>query len=426
MSMSLHGPSTRPDRPRRGVRFRLEPLEPRRVLDGGVPGQPNFAYEGHPWTGVVAAWRYYDDKYRDPAKFSVLINWGDGLTSKASVVYDPHQSFPYSIPAGHTYSIWKDGYYDVTATVTDSAPLSGDSTISVHNFAIAVLGAVPSGITVDSFSTCAGEQYHGEVARFTVPYAENIAEPFQARIYWDYGDSPADGQPVTIVRNGDNSFSVIGTHTFSREGTYSIVVAAGSTEGGGINSQTPGTATIKPSPATPEEVFDRAYAFIRKWEGGLANVAGDAGGLTKFGVTQASYNSYRRGLGLKSRSVARITTGEVRDIFENRLFYGTGTANLPPLLAIVQLDTQVNFGNGGYNARKHVKGAQGFLDEVLANAEPGESDLDLARDYVARRIAFRYERVKAVPSQKKFLKGWLRRDNALGLYVNLLEPAFAC
>jgi hypothetical protein len=79
---------------------------------------------------------------------------------------------------------------------------------------------------------------------------------------------------------------------------------------------------------------------------------------------------------------------------------------------------------GGYNPKKHIKGSAAFLQETLAAAKPGETDLELAQDYINLRIAWRYERVKFVPSQKKFLQGWLNRDNNLKLYVAQLAPMF--
>jgi lysozyme family protein len=189
----------------------------------------------------------------------------------------------------------------------------------------------------------------------------------------------------------------------------------------------PPSSNPSPTPTstpTPAQVFNLAYQFIRDAEGGLSNVKGDQGGLTKFGVTQSTYNSYRRSLGEKPQSVRLISEAEVRDIFENRLWIATGADKLPPLLGIVQLDTEVNFGTGGYNPKKHTKGASAFLQETLDAAKPGETDLELAQDYINLRIAFRYERVKFLPSQKKFLQGWLNRDNALKTYVAQLAPMF--
>ena len=170
-------------------------------------------------------------------------------------------------------------------------------------------------------------------------------------------------------------------------------------------------------------MFELAYQFIRDSEGGLSDVKGDPGGLTKFGVTQSTYNAYRRSLDEKPQSVRLISEAEVRDIFENRLWVATGADKLPPLLGIVQLDTEVNFGTGGYNPKKHIKGSAAFLQETLAAADLGETDLELARLHQPA-TAFRYERVKFVPTQKKFLKGWLNRDNNLKLYVAQLAPMF--
>lgn len=48
------------------------------------------------------------------------------------------------------------------------------------------------------------------------------------------------------------------------------------------------------------------------------------------------------------------------------------------------------------------------------------NNLPTAQRYCQNRIDYRYQRVKANPSQEVFLAGWLRRDRDLLLYVNEL------
>jgi hypothetical protein len=173
-------------------------------------------------------------------------------------------------------------------------------------------------------------------------------------------------------------------------------------------------------PFTEPELVDLAYKFVKFIEGGVSKNPNDQGGLTNQGVTQSVYDHYRRSLHEKSRSVLKITDDEARAIFKKLYWDPSGAGRLPPLLGIVQADTAFNFGLGPGNLNNAQKGASDFLAETRHDAPPGASDLDLARIYVDKRIAFRYVRVKASPSQKAFLKGWLNRDNELLIYVNVL------
>jgi len=278
-----------------------------------------------------------------------------------------------------------------------------------------------------------GQQLQGYVAEIDASSPLLPSVGLQAEIYNGDGTT-SNGRIVAQVPG--QVWDIYSTHVYTAPGTYTINAEISDSQGDTATFQgqvtvtaptptpTPPSQPNNPPISTPDEVFDFAYRFIRMWEGGLANVKGDLGGLTKFGVTQSTYNTYRRSLDEKPQSVRLITETEVRNIFENRLWIGTGANKLPPLLGIVQLDTEVNFGTGGSNPKKHIKGASAFLQETLSAARPGETDLELAQDYINLRIAFRYERVNYYPSQKKFLQGWLNRDNALQTYVDQLEPAF--
>jgi lysozyme family protein len=57
------------------------------------------------------------------------------------------------------------------------------------------------------------------------------------------------------------------------------------------------------------------YKLVRAEEGGLANIPGDTGGLTNFGITSMRYDEYRDNRGLERRSVREITENEVFDIY---------------------------------------------------------------------------------------------------------------
>lgn len=59
---------------------------------------------------------------------------------------------------------------------------------------------------------------------------------------------------------------------------------------------------------------DNIYGIVRREEGGLADLPGDTGGLTNYGVTQARYDRFR-GAG-RTRSVRDIEESEVFAVYE--------------------------------------------------------------------------------------------------------------
>lgn len=173
--------------------------------------------------------------------------------------------------------------------------------------------------------------------------------------------------------------------------------------------------------------FELALQFVLKWEGGYVNHPADPGGETNFGVTASVYDSYRRALGLMPRSVRHITESEVRQIYRERYWKPSQCDRFNDALAVVGLDTAVNFGVSGFIM---------FLQEALP-APPVDgiwgpiteaAFIKCSQDHIARRIVdlrqqYRYSRVRQKPSQSVFLVGWLNRDNDLGRLVNRLTSS---
>lgn len=150
--------------------------------------------------------------------------------------------------------------------------------------------------------------------------------------------------------------------------------------------------------------FGASLAFTLGFEGGYVNDPDDAGGATNMGVTQRVYNAHREACGLPLQSVRLITKPEVENIYRNGYWKAAGCDDLRPKTAMAVFDTAVNFGVGR---------AKEFLGEIGGSL----TDAEVAARIVAVRKAYRLKRVAQKPSQAKFLKGWLNRDNALGRAV---------
>lgn len=169
--------------------------------------------------------------------------------------------------------------------------------------------------------------------------------------------------------------------------------------------------------------FEIALKFTLKWEGGVGHPE-DLGGVVNYGITQATYETYLKNKGEKSKSVKQITTPEVEEVYYT-MYWIPSKADLMVLpMALVQFDTAVNFS---------VRGSIEFLQEVLGGLTVDgkfgpksqavleqNNNLETAKRYCQARIDYRYKRVETNPNQEIFLEGWLRRDRDLLGYVTQL------
>lgn len=171
--------------------------------------------------------------------------------------------------------------------------------------------------------------------------------------------------------------------------------------------------------------FKTALQFTLKWEGGAGHPQDLAGAVNR-GISQATYDIYRRNKGLGPQSVSQLTEAEVEEIYYE-YYWKASKAHLMCLpLSVVHFDTAVNFS---------IRGSVEFLQEALGGLSVDgdfgpntmavlekQNNLETARRYCEGRIAYRHERIKATPSQKIFLDGWLRRDKDLLSAIEQLSP----
>lgn len=138
---------------------------------------------------------------------------------------------------------------------------------------------------------------------------------------------------------------------------------------------------------------------------------------TNFGIMQTTYDTYRVKKHLKKRDVLKITDSEIYEIYYKMYYLPAKCDLLPPAVAFVHFDAAINFGVGG--AYKLIKRTLGldyryatWNDNILLMVDES-IDVDVAIEYINVRKDRRYEIIKNNPNKKKFLKGWLNRDNHL-------------
>lgn len=143
--------------------------------------------------------------------------------------------------------------------------------------------------------------------------------------------------------------------------------------------------------------------FVAKWEGGYVNHPNDPGGATNRGVTQRTYNGWRRNKGFPERDVRQMEKTEEVQIYVENYWAPAGCSELEYPFNVAVFDTAVNCGVG--RATHWLKKAT----DVVA--------------YLALRKAHYLELAKQ-DRFKPFLKGWLNRLGDLQKLVEIgMTPA---
>ncbi len=168
--------------------------------------------------------------------------------------------------------------------------------------------------------------------------------------------------------------------------------------------------------------FEEALRIILRFEGGYSNDPKDPGGPTNRGITQKTYDAWRKAHGLPLQDVRYITNDEVRAIYREGYWQAAHCDSLPAPLNVVIFDIAVNSG---------VQRALRFLQEALGVPVTGHWDrrtreavealqAEDVRVVVERILNLRegfYRQIALKnPNLQRFLQGWLNRINHLRSY----------
>lgn len=138
------------------------------------------------------------------------------------------------------------------------------------------------------------------------------------------------------------------------------------------------------------ELFKQALHFVLNMEGGFVDDPDDKGGATNKGITQGTYDAYRKSHKKAIQTVKNITDAEVADIYYNNYWVKAGCDKMTPIFAVIAFDTAVNMGVGR-------------IKEFMIAAEYKSTD-----KFLLARIE-KYVEFARKGNQKKFLLGWLNR-----------------
>lgn len=158
---------------------------------------------------------------------------------------------------------------------------------------------------------------------------------------------------------------------------------------------------VKPMGNVELSPFDHALSFVLAREGGYVNHPNDPGGATNLGITQRTYNRWRRNRGQEIASVRDIKLGEVEAIYRQDYWLASGCDKDPWPLSVVVFDTAVNMGRGRAATFRRI------------------SKLNIPT-YLTLRLLRYHERItKEHPPSASFAKGWANRIRHLADYLHL-------
>lgn len=104
------------------------------------------------------------------------------------------------------------------------------------------------------------------------------------------------------------------------------------------------TTTTQASAVNGGDAWKQSYAFMRRWEG--KKCVSDPYRTLK-GVTQGTYNAWRKSQGLPQADVcASLTDAEAEQIYYQRYWLASGANKLPMPVAMTHFDFAVNAGTG--------------------------------------------------------------------------------
>lgn len=158
--------------------------------------------------------------------------------------------------------------------------------------------------------------------------------------------------------------------------------------------------------------FRIALDIALSFEGGYVNDPADRGGATKWGVTQAVYDAFRRKKGLAPRPVIEMTPEEMQEIYFVGYWETGKCALIPAPLDIAHFDACIN--HGPVTAWKLMQRAIGVKDDGI----PGSKTMEALGQWDINQLIWRWLQVRADfycrivaanPSQAKFIRGWINR-----------------
>ena len=137
--------------------------------------------------------------------------------------------------------------------------------------------------------------------------------------------------------------------------------------------------------------FETVMDYVFKSEGGFRDSKNDLGGRTDKGVTQTTYNAWRKKKGLAPKDVKGISTEEAKQLYYEEFWVPTGASKVQDLReGYLLFDMALN--SGPYEAKKLYEKSNGNIYQFLKD-----------------RKTFYENLIRRKPSQEENRQGWYNR-----------------
>ena len=171
----------------------------------------------------------------------------------------------------------------------------------------------------------------------------------------------------------------------------------------------------------PPSPFDRAYTFLRRWEGGDTQPRPGDPNPTSRGLTQDFYDGMALRHGWRPQPVFDLTEDEVRQAYL-ALWQESLCGTLPTPVNVCHFDAVVNMGQS--RAVKLLQaavraGVDGVFGRKTAERVAEQDPKVTAKAILALRRSFYRDLAASKPEKARFLNGWLNRVNDLERTIGL-------
>jgi len=199
------------------------------VADGplSAAGMAISGVEGLSTSGTVATFTDADPN-GTASDYTATIDWGDGSTSAGTVTASASGGF--TVTGAHTYA--EEGSHSVGVSIADAGGSNAAATGS------ATVADAPLAATGLAIGRDEGSSFNGPVAVFTDGDPNAAPADYTVTINWGDGST----SPGTVTAAASGGFTVIGSHAYAEEGTYTVAVAI--TDAGGSQAASSSRATI--------------------------------------------------------------------------------------------------------------------------------------------------------------------------------------
>lgn len=144
--------------------------------------------------------------------------------------------------------------------------------------------------------------------------------------------------------------------------------------------------------------FEIAFQFVIGAEGGLAHDPQDAGGLTRFGISQKAYPNL---------DIRNLTLAQAKQIYKSDYWDRCHGDELPPMLAIAMFDCAVN--QGPATAINILQDALNVVQDGKMGPKTIAAAHAAGPDVLIDFLASRGVNYANQPTINHFGHGWMRR-----------------